>query len=151
MTSEFTIGLHVLGFLTARDGEPLTSDVLARTYGTSPVVLRRVLGKLKRAGLVTTRRGAGGGSVLAQAPSEINLLDVLTAVTDTPALLPRHPGEGAGPAQVLAAYINDIYADAEAALFERLAAVSIEQMDSEVRPEICAALESSRLVAVSRA
>ena len=150
MTSEFTIGLHVLGFLTARRGEPLTSEVLARTYGTSPVVLRRVLSKLGQAGLVAARRGAGGGSVLARAPSEISLLDVYTALTDKPALLPRHPGEDAGPARVLAAYINDIYADAEAALLDRLAAVSIEQMDSEVRPEICAALEASQLAAASR-
>ncbi|MEM7418035.1 MAG: Rrf2 family transcriptional regulator [Gemmatimonadota bacterium] len=151
MTSEFTIGLHVLGFLTARGGEPLTSEVLARTYGTSPVVLRRVLSKLRQAGLVATRRGVGGGSVLGRPSSEISLLDVYVALTDEPELLPRHPGENTGPAQVLAAYINGIYAEAEAALLERLATVSIEQMDSEVRPEICAALEASRLVSVARA
>lgn len=142
MTSEFTIGLHVLGFLTARGGQPLTSELLARTYGTSPVVLRRVLSKLRKAGLIATRRGVGGGSVLARPASEISLLDAYSALTDSPVLLPRHPGEHAGPAKVLAAYINGIYADAEAALLQRLASVSVEQMDEEVRPAICEAMNS---------
>lgn len=148
MTSEFTIGLHVLGFLTARAGAPLTSDVLAATYGTSPVVLRRVLSKLKRAGLVESRRGVGGGSILAREASSITLRDVWAAVAGEPDLIPRHPGETEGPARVLATYINRIYAEAEAALLERLGTLSIEEMDAEVRPEICAALaamESKRV------
>jgi len=140
MNIDLALGLHVLGFLTARRGSPLTSETLADSFGTNPVVVRRVLGKLKEAGLVLSRRGAGGGSVLARDASEITLRDVYLAVAERPELLRRHPGEADGAAQVLAGYINRIYDEAEDALLARLQSVTIEQMDAEVRPEICAAL-----------
>lgn len=143
MTSDLAIGLHVLGFLTARGGEPLSSETLAVTYGTSPVVVRRVLLKLKAAGLVESRRGVGGGTVLARDASAITLRDVYEAVAGGGELLRRHPGAASGPSQVLARYINRIYDEAEAALLERLDTMTIEQMDAEVRPEICKVLERS--------
>lgn len=138
MNSDLTIGLHIMGFLTARQGQPLTSETLAETYGTSPVVIRRVLSRLKQAGLVQTRRGTGGGSVLAREPSQINLRQVYEAVSENPELLRRHPGDESGVAQVLADYINDIYDEAEEALMQRLASVTVEQMDAVVKPRICA-------------
>ncbi|MEM1070100.1 MAG: Rrf2 family transcriptional regulator [Planctomycetota bacterium] len=137
MNSDFVIGLHIVGFLTARGGEPLTSETLAETYGTNPVVIRRVLSKLKHAGLVETRRGVGGGSVLARSPSKMNLRQVYEAVSETPELLRRHPGEESGVADVLSEYINDLCADAEEALMRKLAAVTVKQMDATVKPQIC--------------
>ncbi|MFK8025543.1 MAG: Rrf2 family transcriptional regulator, partial [Ilumatobacter sp.] len=91
VNSQLPIALHILGFLTSRNGEPLTSEVMASTYGTSPVVLRRVLAKLQRAGLVETRRGASGGSLLARDPRTITLRDAYEAVSIDPQILPRHP------------------------------------------------------------
>ncbi|MEO0513772.1 MAG: Rrf2 family transcriptional regulator [Planctomycetota bacterium] len=138
MNSDFAIGLHIVGFLTARQGQPLTSDVLARTYGTSPVVVRRVLSRLQHAGLVETRRGSGGGSVLAQEPSAINLRAVYQAVNENPQFLRRHPGEEGGVAQVMGTYINELCHKAEQALLEQLESVTVQQMDAAVRPRIIA-------------
>ena len=137
MNSDLAIGLHIVGFLTARRGEPLTSKTLAETYGTSPVVVRRVLSKLCQAGLIESRRGLGGGSVLAVHPSKINLRQVFEAVAEDTQLLRRHPGEESGVAKVLAEYINEMYAEAEEALMQRLESVTVEQMDSVVKPRIC--------------
>ncbi|MEL7499149.1 MAG: Rrf2 family transcriptional regulator [Planctomycetota bacterium] len=138
MNSDLAIGLHIVGFLSSRDGDPLTSEVLAATYGTSPVVIRRVLSKLSQAGLVETRRGSGGGSVLARKPSKINLRQVFEAVCETSELLRRHPGTESGVAEVLAGYINDLYAEAEEALMRKLQKVTVKQMDDVVKPLICA-------------
>lgn len=137
MNSDLAIGLHIVGFLTARGGEPLTSEVLAETYGTSPVVVRRVLSRLKQAGLVETKRGVGGGSVLAREPARINLRQVYEAVARNPELLRRHPGEATGVADVLADYINELCSEAEEALMRRLEAVTVTQMDAAVKPRIC--------------
>ena len=137
MNSDLTIALHVVGFLTARDGEPLTSEVLAKTYGTSPVVVRRVLSKLVDAGLIESRRGSNGGSVLARPPSKINLRQVFEAVAANKEILRRHPGDNSGVSQVLANYINNIYDDAEEALMKKLEAVTVKQMDATVKPQIC--------------
>ncbi|MEL6614702.1 MAG: Rrf2 family transcriptional regulator [Bacteroidota bacterium] len=138
MNSQLTIALHILGFSAARAGDPVTSDELARTYGTSPVVLRRVLSKLRRAGLVETRRGPGGGTVLARPASAITLRDAYDAVADDSHILHRHPSDCQGrAATVLAEYVNGLYADAEQALLERLGATTIDEMDRHVRAAIC--------------
>lgn len=139
MNSQFPIALHILGFLTARGGEPLTSDVMADTYGTSPVVLRRVLAKLQRAGLVETRRGAHGGSVLARDPDAIDLRQAYEALTAEPQILARHP-EGVGRIEgALAGFINGVMGDAEAALLAQLEVVTVAEMDRQVRSALAEA------------
>ncbi|MEO1525109.1 MAG: Rrf2 family transcriptional regulator [Planctomycetota bacterium] len=144
MNRDLAVGLHIVGFLTARQGQPLTSEVLAETYGTSPVVVRRVSAKLCRAGLIETRRGIGGGSLLTRDPSKINLRQVYEAIADRPELLGRHPGEESGAAKVLAEYINEIYDEAEEALMRKLESVTVKQMDAVVKPRICAWLSRNR-------
>lgn len=137
MNSQLAIALHIMGFLASRAGEPLTSEVIAATYGTSPVVVRRVLAKLQRAGLVETRRGVGGGSVLSRKPSRINLREVYEAVADSPEILRRHPGSCSGSiAPVLAGYVNELYEVAEQALLGTLEAVTVAAMDREVRARL---------------
>ena len=88
MNSQLPIALHIMGFLAFSRGDALTSEVLAATYGTSPVVLRRVLAKLKRAGLVQSRRGVGGGSILARPADAVTLREVYEAITDDTKLMP---------------------------------------------------------------
>lgn len=129
-----------MGFLASQAGEPLTSEVMATTYGTNPVVLRRVLSKLRRAGLVETRRGVGGGSVLARDPATINLREVYEAVADDPEILRRPPGKQAGDvAPIVAQYVNELYADAEQALLGTLEEVTVAKMDAELRARFSSA------------
>lgn len=137
MNSQLPIALHILGFLASQRGEPLTSDVMADTYGTSPVVLRRVLAKLQRAGLVETKRGVHGGSVLARDPSAINLREAYDAVSDDLHVLRRHPNGCAGAiAPAVARFVNDVMGDAEQAMLDRLEAVTVAEMDTRVRADI---------------
>ncbi|MEM8960925.1 MAG: Rrf2 family transcriptional regulator [Acidobacteriota bacterium] len=137
MNSDLTVALHILGFLTAcAPNGAVTSETLARSYGTNPVVIRRTVSKLRKAGLVETQRGSGGGTSLARDPSTINLRQVYEAVAERSALLRRHPGTEGGVANILGSYINGIYDDAEEALFRRLEEVSIEEMDANVRPQV---------------
>lgn len=136
VNSQLPIALHILGFLTSRNGEPLTSDVMAATYGTSPVVLRRVLAKLQRAGLVETRRGANGGSVLARDPRTINLRQAYEAVAAEPQILSRHPECEGRVAVAMASFVNSVMGDAEAALLAELEAVTIAEMDVQIRTSL---------------
>ncbi len=145
------VGLHILGFLTAKCGTHLSSEVLAGTYGTSPVVIRRVLSKLNRAGLVASQRGAGGGSVLAKDPSTITLREIYEAVTESSEILPRYPESEGGVADVLGAYVNDLCRAAEDALFAQLESVTIAEMDQKVRPEIVRKLRNRNKAANEKA
>ncbi|MEO1367984.1 MAG: Rrf2 family transcriptional regulator [Acidobacteriota bacterium] len=142
MNSDLTLALHVMGFLTACRGQAVTSERLAGTYGTNAVVVRRVISRLNKAGLVKTRRGSGGGSVLARSADSINLRQIFEAVaaSESPELLRRHPGKESPVAEVLAGFINEFYSDAEEALLKRFESVTIEEMDGVVRPRIVALL-----------
>lgn len=145
MNSQLPIAFHILGFLASHGGEPMTSDAMAHTYGTSPVVLRRVLAKLQRAGLVETRRGVHGGSVLARDPSTINLRQAYDAVSNDPQVLHRYSDGCTGAiASALARFVDDVMGDAEQALLDRLEAVTVAEMDTRVRADIGAAMQSAR-------
>ncbi|MGW3245455.1 Rrf2 family transcriptional regulator [Streptomyces sp. NPDC001070] len=80
--SRMTIAVHVLTWMSLdrQNNEVATSERIAGSVNTNPVVIRRCLGDLRRAGLVESRRGAGAGWVLAREPAEITLLEVYLAV-----------------------------------------------------------------------
>jgi Rrf2 family protein len=139
MTSRFTMALHALGMIaleTERSGgQPVTSQVLARSINTNPVVVRRVLADLRRAGLVETRRGAGGGVTLARPAGRISLRCVWEALEGHEQLFGRHPS-GPNPAcpmgRCIADYLESLYGHAEAALKASLGKVTLARLQRDV-------------------
>src|SRR5260370_8055541 len=92
--SRMTIAVHALAWmaLAQRRGQAtLTSDQVAASVNTNPVIIRRSLGDLRRAGLVRVRHGARAGWSLARAPEEINLRQVHDAVGQEPPFALHHP------------------------------------------------------------
>ncbi|HEU4979099.1 MAG TPA: Rrf2 family transcriptional regulator [Solirubrobacteraceae bacterium] len=63
----------------AADG-PVKGEAIARAQGIPPKFLENILGDLRHAGLVHSRRGADGGYSLARPASEITVADVIRAV-----------------------------------------------------------------------
>ncbi|MBV9813234.1 MAG: Rrf2 family transcriptional regulator [Acetobacteraceae bacterium] len=73
-------------------GEDTTSQVIARSLRTNPVVVRRLLKRLEQAGLVALRRGKEGGVSLARSPDEITLDQVYAAVEEDAGVFALRPG-----------------------------------------------------------
>jgi Rrf2 family protein len=93
--TRFAVAYHALGLLASIPGDPLSSEQMAFSTGASPVYLRRVLGMLRRAGLVDSRPGAQGGWQLLRTPEQIRLGDVWRAVqADEPVLGIHGPPPG---------------------------------------------------------
>lgn len=136
MNIDFAIGLHIMGFLTSSDGRLVSSNIMAESFGTSPVVLRRVLARLNQSGLVETRRGASGGSKLARDATKITLKEVYESVSLKPELFARHPQGSGVISNVIGGYINDIYEEAENVMLHHLESTSVADMDATVRPKI---------------
>jgi Rrf2 family protein len=88
--TQFAVGVHVLTLLAAAPGEPQTSELLALSAGSNPVHVRRVLGRLRQAGLVASRPGAKGGWQLVTAADETTLAEVWRAVHGDAAVLGVH-------------------------------------------------------------
>jgi Rrf2 family protein len=79
ISSRFTVAVHILSLLALERNRVCTSEWIAGSVNTNPVVIRRVLGMLKKAELVHVRAGAGGAN-LTKNLNEITLLDVYRAV-----------------------------------------------------------------------
>lgn len=80
ISSRFTVALHIFSCAdTFKDEYKVTSDFLASSINTNPVIIRRILGQLKSAGLIDVARGTGGITP-ARPLSEITFYDVYKAV-----------------------------------------------------------------------
>ncbi|GAB3841813.1 Rrf2 family transcriptional regulator [Dactylosporangium cerinum] len=91
--SRVTIAAHALAWLELarrRGRAVLTSEEVAASVNTNAVIIRRSLGDLQRAGLVTARRGNGAGFSLRRPATTITLLDVWLAVSPEPLLALHH-------------------------------------------------------------
>src|SRR3954464_6287240 len=85
--TQFALGVHMLTLLAGSAPAQLSSEQMAGSAGSNPVHVRRVLGGLRAAGLVTSRPGVGGGWQLAVDPATVTLADVWLVVHgDTPVL-----------------------------------------------------------------
>ncbi|MBQ5954774.1 MAG: Rrf2 family transcriptional regulator [Firmicutes bacterium] len=80
ISSRFTIAVHVLVAIeTFKDEYKITSEFLASSVNVNPTVIRRLLQQLKKADIITVKRGSGGADI--ERPLEdITLLDVYNAV-----------------------------------------------------------------------
>ena len=80
ISSRFTIAVHVLLCIEFfKDSRKATSDFLASSVNANPVVIRKLLQQLKRAGIVRVARGSGGAET-ARPLEKITLLDLYNAV-----------------------------------------------------------------------
>lgn len=80
ISSRFTVALHIFTCMdTFKDDYKITSDFLAGSINTNPVIIRKILTQLKNAGLITVARGTGGISST-RPLKEITFYDVYEAI-----------------------------------------------------------------------
>lgn len=79
ISSRFAVGIHILTLLEVNNGGVNSSEFIAGSVNTNPVVIRKIMGMLKNAGLVNVRPGIAGAE-LAKDLSDITLFDVYKAV-----------------------------------------------------------------------
>ena len=79
--SQFSMAVHILTLLAGAGDENMKSECIAGSVNTNAVVIRRVMGQLSQAGLVSSQTGAFGGTRLAKTASEISLCEIYKAVS----------------------------------------------------------------------
>jgi Rrf2 family protein len=98
VNSQFAVATHIMAILAGnslymQDSACTNSGIIAESVNTNPVVIRRILSKLKEANLVTSKPGPLGGSEITRYPSKINLRDIYSAVDEGGSLFHMHYGE----------------------------------------------------------
>ncbi len=80
ISSRFTLAVHIFICIdTFKSKYKVTSAFLAGSTNVNPVIIRKILGQLKSAGLVEVSRGSGGTSIT-KPLCEITFLDIYKAV-----------------------------------------------------------------------
>lgn len=80
ISSRFTLAVHIFACIDAfGDEHKITSDFLATSTNVNAVIIRKILGQLKGAGLIEVARGTGG-TTAAKPLDEITFLDIYNAV-----------------------------------------------------------------------
>lgn len=81
ISSRFTIALHILTCIEEfKNDYKIISDFLASSINVNPVVIRRILQKLKSAGIITVARGNVGNMEINRDLKDITFYDVYKAV-----------------------------------------------------------------------
>ncbi|MHC1479944.1 Rrf2 family transcriptional regulator [Frateuria aurantia] len=127
--------LHVLLHMQQAEG-PLTSEAMAGMLRTNPVVVRRLLAGLRDCGYVRSEKGHGGGWVLGAALGDITLLDVYRSAGE-PALfsdLVSEDNPNCLIERAVNARLSQAVRDAERALLEQFAGVTLAQLAMDVEP-----------------
>lgn len=71
----------VLALASGEAGTPMTTKQIAVSMKVPQSYLSKVLQSLVRGGLVYSTRGLNGGFVLSRKPEELNMLDIMNAVS----------------------------------------------------------------------
>src|SRR5712664_4989319 len=78
--SRMASAIHIMSFVAYAGDEGTTSEAIAKSLQTNPVVVRKILKLLERKGLVAVRQGRQGGVGLRRAASRITLGQIYKAV-----------------------------------------------------------------------
>jgi Rrf2 family protein len=110
----------VLEFAAFPERQFSTAEIAGR-YGASAHHLAKVLGKLRRAGLVTAARGAGGGYRFSGNAKRVTLLDVIALFEriGPPRALARRPLEFA---------LEQIFAEIDATAQATFGSITLETL-----------------------
>ena len=143
ISSRFTIAVHVLTCIEVfKDDYQVNSEFISASVGVNPVIIRKIFGQLKAAGIIHVQRGGNGGVSLARPAEEITLFDVYRAVdsVEEERLFHFHENPNANcPVGRNMHYVMDErLARAQEAMERELSAMTIAEVIADTKRKIAA-------------
>lgn len=103
--TRFATAIHIMTLLEKSPQEWLTSEWIAGSININPAIVRKEMSVLREAGLIISRQGKEGGSMLAKNPESISISDIYLAVKNTEVLGKKN--QNPNPACSVGKEIND--------------------------------------------
>lgn len=137
ISSRFTMAVHMFICIDTFGKESkVTSDFMAGSIGTNPVIIRKLLGQLKAAGIIEVQRGTGGVTLL-KPLEEISFLDIYKAVECTPENELFHFHENPNPNCPVGANIHKVLDEkllqVQKAMETELASITLGEIKEDVQ------------------
>lgn len=134
MTSEFSVAVHALVFLNHKE-EVVSSENLAKNVCTNAARIRKVMAKLKKAGLVETKEGIDGGYLFCRDSREVNLDMIAEALEVSFVFASWKSGNAKMDCLVasgMASAMDEVYADLNRACHEKARGITIADFDKRL-------------------
>ncbi|GEK33148.1 Rrf2 family transcriptional regulator [Kurthia sibirica] len=122
VNSRFSVAIHILSLIaTVKDTGLLTSDYIAGSVNTNPVVIRRISSMLKKSGLIKSSPGVAGYALTTE-PQHINLLTVYKAVQPQGNLFAIHeqPNPECPVGKRIESTLDDVFSNVQTAMENEL-------------------------------
>lgn len=127
-STRFSVAVHILTMLAVKSGVCVSSEQIAKSVATNPVVVRRMLAILAASGLVTTHAGTQGGAKLAVCPKELTLLKIYEAVEERSLFKIHHPEDQCALACSIKASVEKLMQGIETRMKGELNSVTLAQL-----------------------
>lgn len=119
--------------------KPLTSEQIAASVGTNASYIRKIIGLLKKEGIIESRRGIGGFTLKPKA-EKLTLLQIYQAVneTQTPRIFDLHqnPSDECIVGRHIKPVLTDMFAEIEDAFSHSLAQKTLADCISLMRKRL---------------
>lgn len=135
-STKFSDVLHILLHMASSE-EPLTSEMLAQSAQTNPVVVRRIMAGLRNQGFVLSQKGHGGGWTLSCDIKKVTLHDVYKAIGSPTmiALGNRSESSQCLVEQAVIIATDDTFKKAEDVLLERFFDTTLADVHDIIRKQ----------------
>ncbi|MNI53734.1 putative HTH-type transcriptional regulator YwnA [compost metagenome] len=135
ISTRFAVAIHILTLIDSNKEGKSTSEWIASSVNTNPVVIRRLTGMLHKAGLVDVRPGVAGAK-LTRSASEITLLQIYRAVNaveeDSLFSVHEHPNPACPVGKNIAGAIVPVFSSAQKAMENVLQEVTLDQIVNQI-------------------
>jgi len=132
---QFAVATHIMAALGYYQGEEISSAILAESVNADPTFVRKSLSKLSKAGLVVTKRGKSGASMLSRSPRQITLLDIYRASAAPPAFaIHSYPVDKRCPVSChLKECMSGLLSQAQSSFERSLAKITLADLVGQIR------------------
>lgn len=134
MNSDFSVAAHALVYLSCKNSV-LSSEELAGSICTNPARVRKVVAKLKKAGLVTTKEGSVGGCRFGGDAETMDLAQVADALEVTFVESSWHSGDQDQDCLIcsgMGGLMDGLFADLDRLCKERLSHITIADLSRQL-------------------
>jgi len=135
VNSRFSVAIHILSLIaTTSDKTMLTSDFIAGSVNTNPVVVRRMIGVLKKAGLLTSKSGVAGYRLVIE-PKDLSLLAIYQAIDGPEQVFAIHdePNPACTVGRKIQHTLETVYLDVWHAMEKQLQAQTLQDVLDQLR------------------
>lgn len=133
-SSKLSVSIHILSVIALMEHQTITSEFIASSINTNPVLVRRLMSRLKNAELIktSTKLGVTG---LEREVEDISLLDVFLAVEDHRDLFAIHSDTNlACPVGAkIEGTLKHLYDNIQTATEEKLSSITLADIIKEFK------------------